>query len=140
MLQACLWSQLALEVGSGERGVARGEPCKLRDLALHSEQALNYSRDTVLCTAYQRQGGSVREECGRHSRLRRQQKQPRTGVWPSCKGVKSLVGVIQEGNSRQQDLDRSKGLGSTCQLVGMRSTQSSKPKEDKTGKHPATYL
>lgn len=122
MLQASLWSQLALkweverEEWQGVSQARQGLPLKRKDLALHSEQALNYPRDTVLCTTYQRQGGSVREECGRHSRLRRQQKQPRMGVWSSCEGVKSLVEVIQEGNSKQQDLDASKGLGAPVNL------------------------
>lgn len=57
MLQASLWSQLALkweverEEWQGVCQARQGLPLKRKDLALHSEQALNYPWDTVLCTA-----------------------------------------------------------------------------------------
>lgn len=48
MLQATLWSQLVLDVGDVERGMARAEPGQARTLTetqghtLHSKQVLNY--------------------------------------------------------------------------------------------------
>lgn len=50
MLQATLWSQLVLDVGDVERGMARAEPgqagtfTETQGHTLHSEQVLNYQQ------------------------------------------------------------------------------------------------